>query len=290
MLWPAKKRWCTICHTFFHTITSMYNETHYENVPAMLLTIDIGNSQTVLGLYRGSELLCHFRTKTDRHATADELAINLQALLGLKGLALREINHMVVGSVVPALKVAWRGVGHNHLAIKPLIIGDSDVDTGVTILTDNPGEVGADRIINALAGFQRYHQALIIADFGTAITFDCVSAKGEYLGGAIAPGMGISLEALSSQTAKLPKVDISTPPRTAIATTTSEAIKSGVLFGYGGMVEGITARLGQEFPSPPLVIATGGMAALVAPFAPSIKHVDPELTLEGLRLIYERNH
>ncbi len=255
----------------------------------MLLTIDIGNSQTVLGLHRDSELFCHFRIKTDRHATADELATILQSLLHLKGLTLAEISNMVVGSVVPALKVAWRSVGHDHLTLNPLIIGDTAVITGVVILTDNPAEVGADRIINALAGFHKYQQALIIADFGTAITFDCVSGKGEYLGGAIAPGMGISLEALSSQTAKLPKVDISTPPRTAIATNTSDAIKSGVLFGYGGLVEGITTRLGQEFPTPPLVIATGGMAALVAPFAPSIKHVDPELTLEGLRLIYERN-
>ena len=255
----------------------------------MLLTIDIGNSQTVLGLYRATELLCHFRIKSDRHATSDELVITLQSLLSLKDLSLTDITDMVVGSVVPALKMAWRGVGHNRLDLKPLIIGDVGVDTGVKVLIDNPAEVGADRIINALAGFQKYKSPLIIADFGTAITFDCVSERGEYLGGAIAPGLGISLEALSSQTAKLPKVDISTPPRTAIATNTADAIKSGVLFGYGGMVEGITARLCQEFPSPPLVVATGGMAALVAPFAPSIKHVDPELTLEGLRLIYERN-
>lgn len=255
----------------------------------MLLTIDIGNSQTVIGLYRDTELLCHYRIKTDRHATADELAIVLQSLLSLNSHSLSEITAMVAGSVVPTLKAAWRGVGQARLNCTPLMIGDAEVDTGVRILTDNPGEVGADRIINALAGFHRYHQALIIADFGTAITFDCVSDKGEYLGGAIAPGLGISLDALSSQTAKLPKVDISTPPRTAIATNTSEAIKSGVLFGYGGLVEGITARLRQEFPTPPLVIATGGIAALVAPFAPSIKHVDPELTLEGLRLIYERN-
>lgn len=255
----------------------------------MLLTIDIGNSQTVLGLYQGTDLHCHFRIKTDRHATSDELAVILQSLLSLKELTLADVTDMVVGSVVPALKVAWDGVGRGHLGCRPVIIGDNNVDTGVTILTDNPTEVGADRIINALAGFHRYRQALIIADFGTAITFDCISAQGEYLGGAIAPGMGISLEALSSKTAKLPKVDISTPPKTAIATNTSEAIKSGVLFGYGGMVEGITARLSSEFPNPPLVIATGGMAALVAPFAPTIKHVDPELTLEGLRLIYERN-
>ncbi len=275
--------------TFFHIISTKYNETDSQNYLYMLLTIDIGNSQTVLGLYLDAELDCHFRIKTDRHATADELAITLQSLVSLHGRCLADITDMVVGSVVPALKVAWRAVGHSRLKLHPLIIGDTDVDTGVKIITDNPAEVGADRIINSLAGFHRYQQALIIADFGTAITFDCVSNNGDYLGGAIAPGMGISLDALSSQTAKLPKVDISTPPRTAIATTTTEAIKSGVLFGYGGMVEGITARLRQEFPSPPLVIATGGMAALVAPFAPSIKHVDPELTLEGLRLIYERN-
>lgn len=255
----------------------------------MLLTIDIGNSQTVLGLHRASDLFCHFRIKTDRHATADELAGQLRSLLGLHDLGLTEISAMVVGSVVPTLKTAWRSVGHQRLRLTPLIIGDDDVHTGVVIRTDNPQEVGADRIINALAGFHRHRQALIIADFGTAITFDCVSDQGDYLGGAIAPGMAISLDALSSRTAKLPKVDISTPPRTAIATNTGDAIKSGMLFGYGGLVEGITARLAAEFPKPPLVIATGGMAALVAPFAPSIKHVEPALTLEGLRLVYERN-
>ncbi len=255
----------------------------------MLLTIDIGNSQTVLGLHRHQELLCHYRITSDRHATTDELALVLQALLGLDNHSLSAITAMVVGSVVPTLKEAWRGVGQSRLSCTPLIIGDAHVDTGVTILTDNPGEVGADRIINALAGFHRYQQALIIVDFGTAVTFDCVSERGEYLGGAIAPGLGIALEALIAKTAKLPKVDISTPPGSAIATNTSEAIKSGILFGYGGLVEGITARLCQEFPTPPLIIATGGMAALVAPLAPSIKHVDPELTLEGLRLIYERN-
>ncbi|MEN8256922.1 MAG: type III pantothenate kinase [Thermodesulfobacteriota bacterium] len=255
----------------------------------MILAIDIGNSQTVLGLYQKTELHSHYRIKTDRHATADELAITLQSLLALKGLDICQLSDMVVGSVVPALKAAWREVGTSQLKISPLIMGDAGIDTGVEILTDNPQEVGADRIINALAAFHRYQQALIVADFGTAITFDCVSDTGAYLGGAIAPGMGISLEALSSQTAKLPKVDISTPPQNAIGTNTSEAIKAGVLFGYGGMVEGITSRLSKEFTKTPLVIATGGMAALVAPYAPTIKDVVSDLTLDGLRLIYERN-
>ncbi len=255
----------------------------------MLLAIDIGNSQTVLGLYQKTELLHHYRIKTDRDLTTDELAITLQSLLGLKGLGISQLTDMVVGSVVPALKAAWREVGTAQLKVTPLIIGDTGVDTGVEILIDNPQEVGADRIINSLAGFQRFKQALIIADFGTAITFDCVSDTGAYLGGAIAPGMGISLEALSSQTAKLPKVDISTPPQKAIGTNTNEAMKSGVLFGYGGMVEGITSRLSKEFSKAPLVIATGGMAGLVAPYAPTIKEVVSDLTLEGLRLIHERN-
>ncbi|PLX47809.1 MAG: pantothenate kinase [Desulfobulbaceae bacterium] len=255
----------------------------------MLLTIDIGNSHTVLGLYRQATLLHHYRVKTDRHATADELIITLHGLLALNQVKISQVTDMIVGSVVPALQSAWRRVGRHHIKGDTLVVGDAHLDCGVTVLTDNPPEVGADRIINTLAGFHKYQDALIIADFGTAITFDCVSAQGEYMGGAIAPGMAISLEALGSQTAKLPKVDISTAPQRAIATNTGEAIQSGMLYGYGGLIEGLTGRLRQEFPSPPMVIATGGMAALVAPFAPSISHIEPHLTLEGLRLIYDRN-
>lgn len=257
----------------------------------MLLTLDIGNSHTVLGFFdnHSKKLLHHFRIKTDHNTTGDEYGLLVQGLLHLKDRSLQDITGTIIGSVVPAAKMGWTSFCKEHLGITPLIIGTPDLDTGVVIETDNPAEVGADRIINGLAGFARHNCGLIIVDFGTAITFDCISATGAYLGGAIAPGIGISMEALSAKTAQLPKVDISTPPQSVIGRNTITAIQTGVLFGYGGLVEGLAARLGAAFPAPPLVIATGGMAALIAPYAPVISHVYPELTLEGLQLIHERN-
>lgn len=255
----------------------------------MLLTIDIGNTHTVLGLYQAEQLCHHWRIRTDRYATADELATQLNGLLQLQGEQLSTISGAVMGSVVPTLKLAWRQFCQQFLGLEIMVIGHPGVEPGIAIQIDNPQEVGADRVINSVAGFTRYGQALIIVDFGTAITFDCVADNGDYIGGIIAPGLAISLDALSSRTAKLPRVDISKTPEKAIATSTEGAIRAGLLFGYGGMVEGIVNRLMAEFPQPPLTIATGGMAPLVAPYAPVIKEVVPTLTLEGLRLIYERN-
>lgn len=257
----------------------------------MLLTLDIGNSHTVLGFFNleTGDLLHHFRIKTTPNTTGDEYGLMVQGLLNLRNRQISEIKHTIIGSVVPAAKNGWLDFSQNHLGITPLIVGDHKLDTGVAIETDNPSEVGADRIINGLAGYARHPQELIIVDFGTAITFDCISASGAYMGGAIAPGIGISMEALADKTAQLPKVDISTPPATNIGTNTITAIKTGILFGYGGLVEGIVSRLSPEFPSQPLILATGGMANLIAPYAPVIKHVYPELTLEGLQLIHARN-
>lgn len=257
----------------------------------MLLTLDIGNSHTVLGFFSlgSKELLHHFRIKTDHNTTGDEYGLMVQGLLGLQGQTLTSIKHTIIGSVVPAAKIGWSNFCEQHLGITPMIIGDKNIDTGVSIETDHPAEVGADRIINGLAGYTRHPQELIIVDFGTAITFDCISKSGAYIGGAIAPGIGISMEALSAKTAKLPKVDISTPPESIIGTNTITAIKSGLLFGYGGLVEGLAKRLSSEFPTPPLILATGGMAKLIAPYAPVIKHVYPQLTLEGLQLIHAKN-
>ncbi|HSH12552.1 MAG TPA: type III pantothenate kinase, partial [Desulfurivibrionaceae bacterium] len=196
---------------------------------------------------------------------------------------------MVIASVVPPIQSSWLALSRRYFSIEPLLV-DRRIDTGVAIRIDNPAEVGADRIVNSLAGFALFNTALIIVDFGTAITFDCVSGRGEYLGGAIAPGLAISLEALGQRTAKLPRVDISTPPPRAIGTNTVDAIKSGILIGYGGMVEELVKRISAEMhPDDPTVIATGGMAGLIAPYAPSIKEVLPMLTLDGLRLLHERN-
>ncbi len=257
----------------------------------MLLTLDIGNSHTVLGFFdlQTKKLLHHFRIKTDHNTTGDEYGLMVQGLLSLKQQSITKIKDAIIGSVVPAAKIGWSNFCTKHLGITPMIIGDANLDTGVLIAIDQPAEVGADRIINGLAGYIRHPQELIIVDFGTAITFDCISKSGAYIGGAIAPGIGISMEALSAKTAKLPKVDISTPPESVIGTNTISAIKSGLLFGYGGLVEGLAKRLATEFPETPLILATGGMAELIAPYAPIIQHVYPQLTLEGLQLIHARN-
>jgi type III pantothenate kinase len=255
----------------------------------MLLAIDIGNTNTVIGLFTDREIATHWRIPTNPAATADELAAILKGLFNLEGYDFAGVAGVIIASVVPAVQTAWTTMTRKYFKATPLTV-DQNLKSAITVKVDNPAELGADRLVNAAAGFERYHTALIIVDFGTAITFDCVSGKGEYLGGAIAPGLGISLEALGSRTAKLPRVDISTPPPHAIATNTVDAIKSGLLFGYGGMVEELVRRLRSEMaPEAPTVIATGGMAGLIAHFAPSIKAVLPMLTLEGLLLLHERN-
>lgn len=256
----------------------------------MLLAVDVGNSHTVLGLYADRTLICDWRIKTDRKTTPDELACLLQSMFSLRGRTLAGITGLVIGSVVPPLDSVWSEMAARYLHCQPLKISGRKMDTGIAVATDNPEEVGADRIINSVAAFSRYRSAMIVVDFGTAITFDCVSEEGAYIGGAIAPGLGISFDALIGGTAKLPKVDISVPPAIAIGTNTETALKSGLIYGFAGMVEGLIGRIRKEFlPATPKVIATGGMAKLIAPFAPSIEAVEPLLTLEGLRIIHERN-
>ena len=256
----------------------------------MLLTIDVGNSHLVIGLFKESALRYHWRVNTNRNSTGDELAALFHSLLILEKLTFEHIHGIIIASVVPTMQAAWVHFSRRHLELDPIFV-DNNIDTGMPILIDNPSEAGADRIVNAIAAYEKHKTALIVVDFGTAITFDCISAKGEYLGGAIAPGMAISLDALSKQTARLPRVDISTPADKAIGTNTVTAIKSGILFGYGGMVDGLITRLKEEMaPAEVKVLATGGMAGLVAPYAPSIEEMEPMLTLEGLRLIHERHH
>ena len=256
----------------------------------MLFAVDVGNTHMVIGVFDHATLRCHWRVKTDKTSTSDELAAICHGLFAMEGLQFFDITQVIIASVVPVMQAAWATFSAKHLKTEPLVVGDN-VQTGMPVLIDNPRELGADRIVNAVAAFEEYRAALIVVDFGTAITWDCVSVQGEYLGGAIAPGLGISMEALGSRTAKLPQVDISTPPPSAIGTNTVTAIKAGILYGYGGMVDGLILRLREQFApaARPITVATGGMATLIAPYATTIDHVDSMLTLKGLRLLHAKN-
>ena len=255
----------------------------------MLLAIDVGNSQTVCGIFQKGQLFCHWRLKTDREKTADELAARFLSLFTMQNTQFKDITGVIIASVVPTQQQAWQEFSTRYIKCSPLLVNASNLQTGVTIATENPAEVGADRIVNAVAAFEQYHKSAIVVDFGTAITFDCISSKGEYLGGAIMPGLNISLDALASRTAKLPRIDISSPPLKAIGRNTVEAIKSGLLFGYGAMVDGLIRKLSAEFSDTPLVIATGGMAELISRYTEAIQTVDLMLTLKGLCILHEKN-
>ena len=255
----------------------------------MLLAIDVGNSQTVCGIFANSTLSCHWRLKTDREKTADELAARFLTLFSLQGIRMDDVTGVIIASVVPTQQQAWQEFSTKYTGCTPLLVSGKSLKTGIRIATDNPAEVGADRIVNATAAFEKYHSSCIVVDFGTAITFDCISSAGDYLGGAIMPGLNISLDALASRTAKLPRIDITIPPEQAIGANTVDAIKSGILFGYGAMVDGLIKKLSAEFSEKPRVIATGGMAELLSYYAKSIQTVEPLLTLEGLHLLYEKN-
>ena len=272
-----------------NSLRSPFNPSDLKETTIMLLAIDTGNTHTVIGVFEAEKLQHQWRVQTDRDKTADELASLFFDLFSLEKITFDDIQSVIIACVVPPILPAFISFCTKYIHITPLMVNDT-MNTGITILTDRPEEVGADRIVNAVAGFEQYKSPLIIVDFGTAITFDCVSAHGEYLGGAIAPGLAISLDALGLRTAKLPRVDISTPPDKPIGTNTVSAIKSGILYGYAGLVDGLVARLREEFkPTTPKVIATGGMAELIAPYAESIEYVNPMLTLEGLRLLHEKN-
>ncbi len=255
----------------------------------MLLAIDVGNSQTVCGIFQKGSLSCHWRLKTDREKTADELAARFLSLFAMQNIAFKDISGVIIASVVPTQQQAWQEFSSKYTECTPLLVNTPAIISGIKIATDNPAEVGADRIVNAVAAFDLYGKSSIVVDFGTAITFDCISAKGEYLGGAIMPGMSISLDALANKTAKLPRIDVSIPPQKAIGANTVDAIKSGLLFGYGAMVDGLIKKLSAEFTDSPQVIATGGMSELIAAYTESIQTVDPMLTLKGLYLLHEKN-
>jgi type III pantothenate kinase len=253
----------------------------------MLLVVDVGNTQTHFGAFRGEELLEHWRFATVRDSTADQLGAALSNLLGLRGYEFKDLSAAIVSSTVPQLEPEWTAMASRYLGHEMLVVGPG-VKTGMAIRYDNPREIGADRLVNAVAIRDRYEGAAVCVDFGTATTFDVVSRDGEYLGGALMTGIEISLEALSERGARLPKVDLA-PPKSVIGKNTIDAIRSGVVFGYAGAIDAILRRLYDELGERTAVIATGGLAGLVVPYAEEIEEVDDLLTLTGLRLLYERN-
>ena len=253
----------------------------------MLLCIDIGNTNIVLGLYRGEELVAHWRIATDHQRLADEYAVLLIELFGHRGYSVGDVDGIAIASVVPPLTGTFVSLSKDYLGCNPLVL-DAGVRTGVRIRYDNPRDVGADRVANAVAAHRLYGGAVCVVDFGTATIFDAVSAEGDYLGGAIAPGIVIAMEALFARTARLPRTDLTRPPK-AIGSNNVQAIQSGILFGYVGLVEGMVARFQKELGPDMKVIATGGLADIIAQETDAIQFVDPWITLKGLRLIYEMN-
>ena len=252
----------------------------------MLLVVDVGNTQTHLGTFEGSELAQHWRFATVRTSTADELGAALRNLLALRGLSFDDLDASIVSSTVPQLRPEWSEMAARYLG-HPLLVVGPGLKTGMSIRYDNPREIGPDRLVNAVAGFEKVGGACVVVDFGTAVTHDVVSATGEYLGGVIFPGVEISLEALTERAAALPTIDL-TEPRGVIGKSTVDAIRSGVLYGYAGMVDGILTRLREELGAA-RAIGTGGLAGAIAPYCKGIDEVDELLTLTGLRLIWERN-
>ena len=259
----------------------------------MLLALDVGNSNTVFCLFApatGAEpahMVADWRVTTPHKQTADELGVLFQALFSMRGLTPEIVTGIAVSSVVPPLDAAIRSLCETFFHIRPLFI-EPGVKTGLPVLTDNPSEAGADRIVNCVAAFDRLGGPTIVVDMGTATTFDVVSAEAEYLGGALMTGIEISLEALSERGARLPKIDLA-PPKSVIGKNTVDAIRSGVVFGYAGAVDAILRRLYDELGERTAVIATGGLARLVVPYTEEIEEVDDLLTLTGLRLLHERN-
>jgi type III pantothenate kinase len=253
----------------------------------LLLVIDAGNTNIVVGIYDGEQLLRNWRISTDKSKSADEYGILFNNLLVLTGIGLANITDIIISSVVPTLTGVLERLSRNYFGIKPHMVGPG-IKTGMPIHYDNPKEVGADRIVNAVAGYEKFKVSLIIVDFGTATTFDYVNGKGEYCGGAIAPGLMISMEALFQKASKLPWVEIVKPPG-VIAKNTVNSMQAGIYYGYVGLVDEIVGRMKRESRENPKVIATGGLAALVAPESKTIEAVEEYLTLEGLRILYLRN-
>jgi type III pantothenate kinase len=251
-----------------------------------LLAIDVGNTHTVIGLFEGDALRVHWRLATRREQTEDEYGILVRSLFASAGVEASGLAGAVVASVVPPLTPAMASLCRKHLGVEPLVVGPG-TRTGIAVLYEPPGDVGADRVVNAVAAFAAHGGPVIVVDFGTATTFDVVTRKGEYIGGVICPGVGISADALFQRAARLPRVEVRNPGR-VIGRTTVASMQAGLYFGYVALVEGVLARIRAELKEPARVVATGGLAELLAKDIPSIEVVDPDLTLTGLRLIWQR--
>ena len=253
----------------------------------MLLAVDVGNTQTHFGTFRGDELVEHWRFATVTESTGDEIGMVLRNLLELRGIGLADISASIVSSTVPALAPQWLAMGERYLGHEMLNVGPG-LKTGMALRYDNPREIGADRLANAVAIRERYGGPAVCVDFGTSVNFDIVGSDGDFLGGVLVPGVEISLAALTSRGAKLPNIDLEAP-RTVIGKSTVDAIRSGVVYGFAGAIDGILRRLLDELGDETDVIATGGLAGAIVPFTEHIDEVDDLLTLTGLRLLYERN-
>lgn len=253
----------------------------------MLLVIDVGNTNTVLGIFKEDRLVEHWRLTTSRTRTTDEYGILLKTLFDMSEVGMTEVTGCIIACVVPPMLPMYEEMVKRYFKMQPLVIGPG-VRTGMPILYENPREVGADRIVNAVAAFEVFKGACIVVDFGTAITFDAISAKGEYLGGSICPGIAISADALYTHASRLPRVEMRLPER-VVGRNTVASIQSGLVFGYTSLVDGMVRRIVEEYGAPMNVIATGGLARVIADSSETIEAVDDDLTLTGLRLLYERN-
>jgi type III pantothenate kinase len=253
----------------------------------MLLAVDVGNTQTVLGLFEGERLVDSFRLATDRSQTGDELGAVLSLLLWGSPFELEDVDGICLSTTVPALQREWERVAERWAEAPILVVGPG-VKTGIPIRYDDPREVGPDRIVNAVAAMERYGAPCIVVDFGTSTNFDIVSPEGEYVGGVLAPGIEVSMDALFARAARLVKVDFSAPP-TVIGKTTVGGLQSGLVYGFAGQVDGIVGRIREELGVEAQTVATGGLADLIAPHSRTLDRIDPHLTLEGLRIVWSRN-